>query len=104
MNWSMIKKYITIAGIAVIVLLFSLWRISVSNYESEKKAREQVEIQLQATQQEVQNLTKFNKELEKQNAAIEKEYAEIYKNIPADTCGDVKPSKELLNYLSQGVR
>lgn len=99
-----IKKYITIAGVIALIVLFGLWRVAANNYESEKTAREQAEIQLVASQKEVENLTKYNKELAKQNAEIEKEYAEIYKNIPNDVCGDAKPSPELLKYLSKGAQ
>ena len=30
---------------------------------------------------------------------IEKEYKDRFQNIPKDSCGDAKPSKELLDYL-----
>lgn len=99
-----IKKYATIVGVIALIALFGLWRVAANNYESEKAAREQAEVQLVASQKEVENLTRYNKELAKQNAEIEKEYAEIYKNIPADACGDAKPSADLLNYLSQGAQ
>jgi len=46
-----------------------------------------------------QKLVEYITEKDKQVKQIEADYQEALNNIPADNCGDVKPSKELLQYF-----
>ena len=95
---------ITIYAIIVIAFagLFVLWRTSANNYKMEKANREALEVQLKASQTEVENLKEYNKKIAKEMEKIEKEYKDRFQNIPKDSCGDAKPSKELLEYLKKG--
>ena len=93
-------KLIFYSAIVIIICgLFVLWRTSVSNYKIEKANRESLEIQLKASQLEVNNLKEYNKKIAKEMEKIEKEYAQRFQNIPKDSCGDAKPSEELLKYF-----
>lgn len=79
--------------------LFVLWRTSVNSYKMEKQTRESLEVQLKASQLEANNLKEYNKKIAQEMEKIEKEYKERFQNIPKDSCGDSKPSEELLKYL-----
>lgn len=95
---------ITIYAILIVAFagLFVLWRTSANNYKMEKANREALEVQLKASQTEVENLKEYNKKIAKEMEKIEKEYKDRFQNIPKDSCGDAKPSKELLEYLKKG--
>lgn len=95
------KTKIVIYAILVVAFsgLFVLWRTSVNSYKMEKANREALEVQLKASQMEVENLKEYNKKIAKEMEKIEKEYKDRFQNIPKDSCGDAKPSKELLDYL-----
>ena len=45
------------------------------------------------------NLIEYNLKRDEQLADIKKEYDDKLKNIPKDTCGNTKPSKELLDFF-----
>jgi len=98
-----IKTWLGVAAVIAIVALFSLWRITANNYKIEKENREILEQQLQVVQEENNKLIEYNKKIEKSMKEIEKEYNERFQNIPKDSCGDAKPSKELLEFLKQGA-
>lgn len=102
LNWSKIKLIIMCVSIVAFSVLFVLWRTSANNYKIEKAARESLELQLKASQLEINNLKEYNKKIAKEMEKIEKEYKERFQNIPKDSCGDAKPSKELLEYLKGG--
>lgn len=95
-----------IVAYAILIVAFSglfvMWRTSVNNYKMEKANREALEVQLKASQTEVENLKEYNKKIAKEMEKIEKEYKERFQNIPKDSCGDAKPSEELLEYLRKG--
>lgn len=98
------KTKIAIYAIIVVAFsaLFVLWRTSANNYKIEKANREALEVQLKASQTEVENLKEYNKKIAKEMEKIEKEYKDRFQNIPKDSCGDAKPSQELLEYLRKG--
>lgn len=98
------KTKIVIYAILIVAFssLFVMWRTSVNNYKMEKANREALEVQLKASQTEVENLKEYNKKIAKEMEKIEKEYKERFQNIPKDSCGDAKPSEELLEYLRKG--
>lgn len=97
-------KIIGAVGIfTIIVTLFSMWKIASNNYQVEKENRILLEQRLEASQKETQRLLNYQKQIEKENANIENKYNELFSKIPADTCGDAKPSAELLEFFKQGL-
>ena len=98
------KTKIAIYAIMVVAFsaLFVLWRTSAHNYKIEKVNRDALEVQLKASQTEVENLKEYNKKIAKEIEKIEKEYKDRFQNIPKDSCGDAKPSQDLLEYLRKG--
>ena len=54
---------------------------------------------IMALQLDNDKLNEYNNEKIKQIKEVEEKYKEKLKDIPADSCGDVKPSQQLLNYF-----
>ena len=83
------------------LLFFFLWRSTTNSLKT-------TEAQLQNAQAAITSLNNDNQKLieyitQKDNTIkeLEKKYTEALDNIPADQCGDAKPSKELLNYFKK---
>lgn len=83
------------------LLFFFLWRSTTNSLKN-------TEAQLQNAQAAITSLNNDNQKLieyitQKDNTIkeLEKKYTEALDNIPADQCGDAKPSKELLSYFKK---
>ena len=93
-----------IAGImAVLVVLlisvFFMWRNTVTQLNSVKAELQSAQQTISVLQSDNAKLVAYNLERDKQIKEVEKQYQASLKNIPADKCGDMKPSAELLDYL-----
>ena len=93
-----------IAGImAVLVVLlvsvFFMWRNTVTQLNSVKAELQNAQQTISVLQSDNAKLVAYNLERDKQIKEVEKQYQASLKNIPADKCGDMKPSAELLDYL-----
>jgi len=93
-----------IAGIiAVLVILlvsvFFMWRNTVTQLDNVKAELKNAQQTISVLQSDNAKLVAYNLERDKQIKEVEKQYQESLKNIPADKCGDMKPSAELLEYL-----
>lgn len=93
-------KVIVISVIVLIItVLFGLWRMTAIKLNDTKDKLDQVSAQLITLQQDNYNLIVYNKKKDAEIKKINKTYEEKLNSIPADLCGDSKPSKELLQYL-----
>ena len=54
---------------------------------------------IMALQLDNDKLNEYNNKKNKEIKEVEQKYKEILNNIPSDSCGDVKPSQRLLDYL-----
>lgn len=90
-----------IMGLLVISLVscFLMWRNTVNQLEAVKADLQAAQRTITVLQSENEKLVQYNLERDKQIKEVEKKYQSSLKNIPADKCGDMKPSPELLNYL-----
>lgn len=86
------------------LLFFFLWRSTTNSLKN-------TEAQLQNAQAAITSLNNDNQKLieyitQKDNTIkeLEKKYTEALDNIPADKCGDAKPSKELLTYFKKAYK
>ena len=98
----MINKVLTIISLVLFVglLIFAfLWRLDHNKYNHACEMLTDAESKINILEQENKNLLEYNLKREEKLKQIEAEYKERLDNIPADTCGDTKPSKELLTYL-----
>ena len=58
---------------------------------------------IEALQLDNSKLVEYNNQKNEQIREVEDKYKEKLKNIPADSCGDIKPSKQLLEYFRKNV-
>ena len=96
-------KIIGIAAVCLaIISLFSLWRITAVKLSNAQEQLTQANAQLEVVKKENENLLEYMKQRDKQIKDLEKAYQEQLAKIPADACGDLKPSKELIEFFKQG--
>ncbi len=96
-------KIIAILGIVLVVgTLFTLWRVTSIKLANTREQLNEVTCQLDTVTKENARLTEYNKRKDKEIKDLNKAYQEQLNKIPADTCGDLKPSKELLEFFKEG--
>ena len=98
------KANLIIAGIMTILVVllisvFFMWRNTVTQLDAVKAELQTAQQTIAVLQSDNAKLVAYNLERDKQIKEVEKQYQESLKNIPADKCGDMKPSAELLEYL-----
>ena len=54
---------------------------------------------IMALQIDNDKLNEYNNKKNQEIKEVEEKYKEILNNVPSDSCGDVKPSQQLLNYF-----
>lgn len=103
MVFDMKAKIIAILGIILVVgTLFALWRVTSIKLNNTREQLNEVTCQLNTITKENARLTEYNKRKDKEIKDLNKAYQEQLNKIPADTCGDLKPSKELIEFFKEG--
>jgi len=97
-----VKAFLIGGAIIIIGTLFSLWRITSIKLTNTQRQLTEVTCQLDTVTKENANLIEYNKRRDSQIKELEKAYQEQLNTIPADSCGDMKPSKEMLDFFKQG--
>lgn len=97
---------VIMAGIIVILVVslisvFFMWRNTVTQLNEVKADLQAAQRTISVLQSENEKLVQYNLERDKQVKDIEKKYQEQLNKIPSDSCGDMRPSKELLEFLRQ---
>lgn len=96
-------KIIAILGIILVVgSLFTLWRVTAIKLNDARQELTETTCKLDEITKENTRLVEYNKRRDSQIKQLEKEYQERLNKIPADLCGDMKPSKELIEYFKKG--
>ena len=97
-------KIIAILGIILVVgSLFTLWRVTAIKLNYARQELTETTCKLDEITKENTRLVEYNKQRNSQIKQLEKSYQQKLDAIPADICGDTKPSKELLQYLRSGI-
>lgn len=98
------KFKLILAGIVIILIgtLFALWRITSIKLENTRNQLTEVSAQLDTVSKENANLVEYNSRRDSQLKELQKAYEKHLNSIPADLCGDMKPSKELLDFFKEG--
>ena len=81
------------------VLFFWLWRNKSIAFTNKCQELETAETLIDSLKTNNEKLVEYISQKDSQIKEIEKTYSEKLNNIPKDTCGDQKPSAELLKYL-----
>lgn len=94
-----------IAGLGILLVigtLFALWRVTSIKLENTREQLNEVTCQLDTVSKENARLVEYNKRRDSEIKNLEKQYQDKLNAIPADLCGDMKPSKELLDFFKEG--
>lgn len=94
-----------IAGLGIILVvgtLFTLWRVTSIKLENTRQQLTETTCKLDEITKENARLVEYNKRRDSQIKQLEKEYQEQLNKIPADLCGDMKPSAELIEFFKKG--
>lgn len=86
------------------ILFFCLWRYTASSLKTTKNELQTAQSTIISLNNDNEKLIEYITQKDKTIKELEKEYTEVLDNIPADQCGDVKPSKELLNYFKKAYK
>lgn len=101
------KSYIPYILILILFLVacFCGFMWSRTSDKLDKKSAELVHANatIEALQHDNDRLNEYNNQKSEQIKEVEEKYKEKLKNIPADSCGDVKPSKQLMEYFKKNV-
>lgn len=101
--FSIKTKAFIIGGVIIIIgTLFALWRITSIKLSNTERQLNEITCQLDNVTKENARLVEYNKRRDSQIKQLEKEYQEQLNKIPADLCGDMKPSAEILEFFKQG--
>ena len=83
------------------IVLYGLWTISKNNLEHTKNDLTNANNTILTLQTDNDNLLTYNLKKEQELKQLKSAYKQSLENIPADKCGDAKPSKELLEYFKK---
>lgn len=86
--------------VALIIFIF-LWRYTANSLKSTKYELENAQATIIALNTDNEKLIEYINKKNDTIKELEKKYTEALDNIPADKCGDTKPSKELLTYFKK---
>lgn len=96
-------KLIAILGIILVVGgLFTLWRVTAIKLNNTQQQLVETTCKLDEITKENARLVEYNKARDTEIKKLEKQYQAKLDAIPADLCGDMKPSKELIEYFKKG--
>ena len=88
-------------GIVIILLIICgcMWYTTSHELKATKTQLDTALTTVTTLQENNDKLVKYITEKDNKIKQIEKEYQEALANIPADVCGNTKPSQELLQYF-----
>ena len=98
-NLDIIKLVSLLLLVCTLILFIFLWYKSNNQLKVTKDKLSNAQATISSLKLDNENLVQYNLEKENQLKKIEEEYQETLNNIPSDSCGDVKPSKELLQFF-----
>lgn len=96
------KIIISLSAVLVIGVLFMLWRTTSIELNNTRQELIEITCKLDEVTKENARLVEYNKARDTEIKKLEKQYQAKLNAIPADLCGDMKPSKELIEYFKKG--
>lgn len=90
--------------VLAMIIFFGLWRSASNDLKVAKDALRVANDNITTLQQDNKKLVAFIEQKDLEIKELEKEYTDRLKNIPKDSCGDSKPSADLLKYLRKNAQ
>lgn len=96
-------KIVVISTVVIIIgTFFTLWRVTDIKLNSTREQLTEVTCKLDTVTKENARLVEYNKQRDTKIKVLEKEYQAKLNSIPADLCGDMKPSKKMIEFFKKG--
>lgn len=92
---------IIIGLLIVSILFFCFWRFTVNSLKNTKTELQNAQAVITSLNLDNKKLIEYITQKNDTIKELKEKYNEVVSNIPADQCGDTKPSKELLNYFKK---
>ena len=99
MNINNLCKYFVFILSILLIGTFCLYQKTSNDLKITKSNLTLAEQNILSLQKDKEKLLEYNIKKDQEIKKIENKYKSQLSNIPKDKCGDVKPSKELLDYL-----
>jgi len=87
--------------VVALALVFFLWRYTANSLSTTKDQLCSAQATIETLKTDNNNLIEYITQKDDKIKELEQKYEEALDNIPADQCGDAKPSKELLTYFKK---
>ena len=87
--------------VVAFVSVFFLWRYTANSLTTTRDQLCNAQETIKSLKSDNNNLIEYITQKDNKIKELEQKYTESLENIPADQCGDAKPSKELLTYFKK---
>ena len=81
-----------------------MWRLTVADRNKVQEQLSEANSIIEVLKSDKNKLLDYLTERDAKIEELQKEYKKKLNNIPKDSCGDQKPSKELLDYLKRNEK
>lgn len=86
--------------LVIICLIFGfMWWNTKKDLKNTQAELDNANAQIMVLKEDNDRLVEYNNRKNEEIKDLENKYKEKLKNIPKDSCGDMKPSKELMEYF-----
>lgn len=104
MNLSNLRNSILYLLVICVLIFCFLWLNTKDSLEATQDKLRDVSNKVDILTKDNSNLVEYNIKKDQKIKEIENKYKNSTQNIPSDKCGDVKPSKELLQFFKENVK
>lgn len=104
MNLNKLYHFALYGFIIATCVFFFLWSNTKDSLEATRDKLNEVSNKVEILIKDNSNLVEYNIKKDQKIKEVENRYKSSLKNIPADNCGDVKPSKELLKFFKENAK
>ena len=97
--------WITLSIFFILTIIFGfMWYINASEKNKAREELKNAQIMIDNITTDKEKLVTYITERDNEIKKLQSEYKEKLKDIPKDTCGDQKPSKELLEFFRKNAQ
>lgn len=104
MNLNNLRNSILCLLVICVLIFCFLWLNTKDSLEATQDKLRDVSNKVDILTKDNSNLVEYNVKKDQKIKEIENKYKNSTQNVPRDVCGDVKPSKELLQFFKENVK
>lgn len=104
MNLNNLQNSFLYLLVVIALIFYFLWLNTKDSLEATQNELKTVYNRIEILTKDNSNLVEYNIKKDQKIKEIENKYKTTLQNIPSDKCGDVKPSKELLQFFKENAK